>query len=41
MEEQITKRDIHSVKIALAAFAALFFGAGLLIGIGIGIGVCL
>lgn len=25
MEEQITKRDIHSVKIALAAFAALFF----------------
>lgn len=41
MEEQITKRDIHSVKIALAAFAALFFGVGLLIGIGIGIGVCL
>ena len=24
MKEQITKRDIHSVKIALAAFAALF-----------------
>lgn len=24
MEEQLTKRDIHSVKIALAAFAALF-----------------
>lgn len=24
MEEQITKRDIHSVKIALAAFATLF-----------------
>lgn len=41
MEEQITKRDIHSVKIALAAFAALFFGVGLLIGIGIGIGVCI
>lgn len=41
MEEQITKRDIHSVKIALAAFAALFFGVGLLIGIEIGIGVCL
>ena len=41
MEEQITKRDIHSVKIALAAFAALFFGVGLLLGIGIGIGVCL
>lgn len=41
MEEQLTKRDIHSVKIALAAFAALFFGVGLLIGIGIGIGVCL
>lgn len=37
MEEQITKRDIHSVKIALAAFAALFFGVGLLIGIGIGV----
>lgn len=39
MEEQLTKRDIHSVKIALAAFAALFFVVGLLIGIGIG--VCL
>jgi hypothetical protein len=39
MEEQITKRDIHSVKIALAAFAVLFFGVGLLIGIGLG--VCL
>lgn len=39
MKEQITKRDIHSVKIALAAFAALFFGVGLLIGIGIS--VCL
>ena len=39
MKEQITKRDIHSVKIALAAFAALFFGVGLLIGIWIG--VCL
>lgn len=39
MKEQITKRDIHSVKIALVAFAALFFGVGLLIGIGIG--VCL
>lgn len=39
MEEQITKRDIHSVKIALAAFGTLFFGVGLLIGIGIG--VCL
>ena len=36
MEEQITKRDIHSVKIALAVFAALFFGVGFLIGIGIG-----
>lgn len=41
MEEQITKRDIHAVKIALAAFAALFFGVGLLVGIGIGIGVCI
>ena len=41
MEEQITKRDLHSVKIALAAFAALFFGVGLLVGIGIGIGVCI
>lgn len=39
MEEQLTKRDIHSVKIALVAFASLFFGVGLLVGIGIG--VCL
>ena len=39
MEEQITKRDILSGKIVLAAFAALFFGVGLLIGKGIG--VCL
>ena len=39
MEAQITKRDIQSVKIAFAAFAALFFGVGFLIGIGIG--VCL
>ena len=37
MEEQLTKRDIHSVKIALVAFASLFFGAGLLVGIGIGV----
>lgn len=37
MEEQLTKRDIHSVKIALVAFASLFFGVGLLIGIGIGV----
>lgn len=37
MEEQLTKRDIHSVKIALAAFTALFFGVGLLVGIGIGV----
>lgn len=39
MEEQITQEDVKSAKIALAAFAALFFGVGLLIGIGIG--VCL
>ena len=37
MEEQLTKRDIHSVKIALVAFASLFFGVGLLAGIGIGV----
>ena len=37
MEEQLTKRDIHFVKIALVAFASLFFGVGLLVGIGIGV----
>lgn len=36
MEEQLTKRDIHSVKIALAVFAAVFFAVGFLIGMGVG-----
>lgn len=36
MEEQITQEDVKSVKIALAVFAAAFFAAGFLIGLGVG-----